>query len=277
MPKGYAIHIGLNFVDPQYYDGEWDGKLNFCVKDAEAMADITKSKEYTKSIPLHNENATREKVGRALIRMSEHCQPDDILVLTYSGHGGSLPDLNGDEEDKVDETWCLYNGHLIDDELNNLYAMFQEGVRIFVISDSCHSGTVTRYQPSRADALFEEMIKKSGLAQKSMSPHDARLAYLKNKAFYDTILKADKTDLSKVKASVKLLSGCQDNQKSYEGWGHGVLTERILETWDKGNYCGNYKRFHQRIVAEMPDYQSPNLFDTGKTNPGFDAQTPFEI
>ena len=277
MSKGYGIHIGLNYVNPKYYDGDWDGKLSFCVKDAEAMEALVTKEKYHQTIPLYNENATRENVGRALVDMSKTCQPEDILVLTYSGHGGSLPDKNGDEEDRVDETWCLYNGHMIDDELNNLYALFQEGVRIFVISDSCHSGTVSRIQSNRIDELFTRMIKESGLIQKSMTGHQARISYLKNKAYYDAILNANKRDLSDVKASVKLLSGCQDNQKSYEGWGHGVLTERVMEVWDKGRYRGNYARFHQRIVAEMPDYQSPNLFDTGKKNPAFDAQKPFEI
>jgi hypothetical protein len=29
--------------------------------------------------------------------------PGDIFLLTYSGHGGQLPDLNNDEPDNIDE------------------------------------------------------------------------------------------------------------------------------------------------------------------------------
>jgi len=68
----------------------------------------------------------------------------DIFFLTYSGHGGQLPDKNGDEPDGQDETWCLYDGQLVDDELYAKWAKFKPGVRIFVLSDSCHSGSVVK-------------------------------------------------------------------------------------------------------------------------------------
>ena len=73
-------------------------------------------------------------------------------MLSYSGHGGQLPDLNDDEPDQEDETWCLYDGQVVDDELNELYSQFRQGVRILVFSDSCHSGSVAK------QAFFKDMI-----------------------------------------------------------------------------------------------------------------------
>ena len=32
--------------------------------------------------------------------------PEDMFLITYSGHGGSVVDLSGDEPDFRDETWC---------------------------------------------------------------------------------------------------------------------------------------------------------------------------
>jgi metacaspase-1 len=46
--------------------------------------------------------------------------------------------------DKKDETWCLYDGELIDDELYNELGGFAAGVRVLVLSDGCHSGSVVR-------------------------------------------------------------------------------------------------------------------------------------
>ena len=55
-----------------------------------------------------------------------------------------MRDVTGEEADKRDETWCLFDSQLIDDELYFELAKFASGVRILVLSDSCHSGTVTR-------------------------------------------------------------------------------------------------------------------------------------
>ena len=62
-------------------------------------------------------------------------------MLSDSGHGGQVPDKNDDEPDAQDETWCLYDGELLDDETYSLLSELSEGVRILVFSDSCHSGT----------------------------------------------------------------------------------------------------------------------------------------
>ncbi len=68
----------------------------------------------------------------------------DIYFLTYSGHGGQVPDTNGEgESDSSDETWLAYDRQIVDDELYELWAKFKPGVRIVVLSDSCHSGPST--------------------------------------------------------------------------------------------------------------------------------------
>ncbi len=39
MPRGIPLHIGLNAVDPQQYQG-WSGHLNACEADAQDMKAI---------------------------------------------------------------------------------------------------------------------------------------------------------------------------------------------------------------------------------------------
>lgn len=68
----------------------------------------------------------------------------DIFMITYSGHSGQAPDESGDEQDLTDETWCLYDGQLIDDELFIAWSAFRPRIRVVVLADSCHSGSVTR-------------------------------------------------------------------------------------------------------------------------------------
>src|SRR5688500_19498444 len=88
--------------------------------------------------------ATSSAVISAIGQASRSLTSGDILLLTYSGHGGQFDDVNGDEDDGQDETWVLWDRQVLDDELYSLWSQFAAGVRIFVLSDSCHSGTVLR-------------------------------------------------------------------------------------------------------------------------------------
>src|SRR5690349_18204302 len=95
--------------------------------------------------------ATADSVIAAIGQASNDLGPQDILFLTYSGHGGQVADEAGDEDDGKDETWVLYDRQLVDDELYALWAKFQPGVRIIMLSDSCHSGTMARMVAAYAE------------------------------------------------------------------------------------------------------------------------------
>ena len=142
MAFGFALTIGLNSVNPKHYEG-WSGELNACEADAQDMAGIAKSQGF-KVTTLLTKTATRARVMGQIKNAARRLKSGDIFMLSYSGHGGQLPDINDDEPDAQDETWCLYNGELVDDELYALWGKFALGVRILVFSDSCHSGTVVK-------------------------------------------------------------------------------------------------------------------------------------
>ena len=119
MENGIALTIGLNAVDPHHYQG-WEGNLNACEADAEDMAEIAASENFQVDTLL-TKDATRENVIAKISKAAAKLTSGAIFMLSYSGHGGHLPDKNGDEIDAQDETWCLYDGQIVDDELNNLY------------------------------------------------------------------------------------------------------------------------------------------------------------
>ena len=147
---------------------------------------------------LLREDATRKTVLTVLREAAEALDKHSMLLLSYSGHGGYVPDLNGDDLDGQDETWCLYDGQLIDDELYELWATFRAGVRILVVSDSCHSGTMTKNIVNRQH--YSEQSPK-------YQPHAyAANTYLRNKHMYDRIL-LKKRDPTKIAATVRLLVG----------------------------------------------------------------------
>lgn len=271
MPKGFSLHIGLNFVDPKHYQG-WDGELAACEADAEDMVAIATANGF-ESQSLITKKATRKAVKDALTKLSKTLVDGDILLLSYSGHGGQLPDKNGDEKDDMDETWCLWDGELSDDELYKLYGKFQEGVRILIFSDSCHSGTVSRDLLQQAAPLI-----KDTRVYRAMPEAVALRTYRANKVFYDDIAaEASKEKDKPIGASIILISGCQDNQLSQDGVFNGLFTGQMLKTWREGTFKGNYKKFHKTILRTMPPDQSPALTMVGKPNAAFMGQKPFTI
>jgi hypothetical protein len=138
-----SLHIGLNGVDPARYDG-WDGKLNGCENDARSMTAIAERDGFS-STQLLTAHATTANVLSAISAAAQQMASGDVFLLSYAGHGGQVPNVSGDDEvDEQDETWVLYDRMLIDDELQQAFSEFAPGVDIVVLSDSCHSGTVTR-------------------------------------------------------------------------------------------------------------------------------------
>jgi hypothetical protein len=281
MAKGIAVHIGLNRVDPHHYGG-WSGPLIACEADAEDMASLARAEGYA-TRTLLTKGATRAAVYGALHQAASTLGAGDILLLTYSGHGGQLPDVNGDEADLQDETWCLYDGELIDDELGMVWSSFAAGVRVLVLSDSCHSGSVTRqaYETLARGAAGQRPVPRGragAAAEFRAMPDDvARRTYHRNRETYRRIARAVPATMPPVRCSVRLISGCQDNQLSQDGAFNGLFTATLLRVWSDGAFEGNYGRFHKDIVRLMPPTQSPNHLVTGVPNEAYDQQRPFRI
>ena len=278
MAKGISLHIGLNAVSAAAYGG-WSGKLNACEADANDMEALAKSRGF-KTTKLLTKAGTRKKALAAIKSAATALTSGDIFFLTYSGHGGQLPDMNGDETDNQDETWCLYDGELVDDDLNQALCAFKAGVRVVVLSDSCHSGTATRAIERKAngttfDAAAQVMRDANGVALRMMPPAYLLGAYYAQKKTYDKILKRPAPPAPK--ASVLLISGCQDDQTSADGDFNGLFTGTLKSVWGNGAFTGAYKAFHKAIVAKMPADQKPALFQTGAANAPFIAQPPFTV
>ena len=271
MSKGISLHLGLNAVDPRHYQG-WAGELMACEADAGDMLLIAKSRGFTPKT-LMTKEATRNAVLAEMAAAAKTLKSGDIFFLTYSGHGGQVPDADGDESDGLDETWCLFDGQLIDDEIFSSLAAFPAGVRIFVLSDSCHSGTVLK------DAVLSEVAEVPATRYRAMPPDVVQRTYLANKDFYDQI----GTDprhrgaLENVKASALLISGCQDNQLSADGAFNGRFTGTLKNIWNGGKFRGDYRKFHRSIVAKMPRDQTPNYFTVGQHSRTFEGEQPFKV
>lgn len=291
MPKGYSLHLGLNSVDTGAYGG-WDGLLRACEADAHDMDALAKSLGYKRKVLLTKE-ATSANVVDEMLRLARKLTPADILFLTYSGHGGQIPDATSEEDDKYDETWCLYDRQLIDDELYRMFGLFKPGVRIIVLSDSCHSGTVTRARVTASlpahNAAIRELARsvqpRNGGTEireetrTRAAPLEVTLEnYNKNRDEYISLQAASAGAEQRAPAAqVVLISGCQDNQESLDGSKNGLFTGTLKRVWDSGKFKGSYRLFHRTIVSRMPPTQLPNLYRAGTVTPDFMNQKPFSI
>lgn len=267
MATGISVHIGVNDVDPNHYGG-WSSPLKACENDANDMHTLAAGAGFRSRL-LVAADATRGAVTGVIEAAADELAAGDIFFLTFAGHGGQLKDMDGDEADGKDETWVLYDGQLLDDELSVLWAAFDPGVRILVLSDSCHSGSVSKGEGEDDD-------DDDGEARHM--PRGAALeTQKKNYEFYDNIQFSLPDPRPDITATVRLISGCQDNQKSKERDGNGDFTRALKKLWAEGGYDGDYASFHRAIQGSMPTKQQPNHLVLGKSNADYDDERPFTV
>jgi hypothetical protein len=312
--KGVALIFGLNEVDPGHYGSSMP--LRGCHADAHDLEAILSARGLSCTTFLSRE-ATSGVLMDRLARAARELGPGDLLVLCYSGHGGQVPNTNGDDEaDDMDETWCMFDREVVDDELFGAFSRFGAGVRILVLSDSCHSGTVVRMREAdaawragaaihRADvaapvaasarsdgrrgSLLHEPPERDGPRAPGTPEDDVPVPraipldacmdiYNRNRVLYDTIQSSNPLgDRAGCAASVLLISGCQDHQLSGDLPSNGVFTGTLKRVWNNGGFDGTHRQFHAAIAARMPSHQQPNLFTVGAAAEGFVGQRPFTI
>ncbi|MBW8086705.1 caspase family protein [Streptomyces hygroscopicus subsp. hygroscopicus] len=284
MATGLSVHIGLNQVDPAAYDG-WSGELGAGEQDAVDMARLADAAGFDVTDPLLSGAAIAETVTATLEAAAARLAEGDILFLSYAGHGGQVPDLNHDETgDRLDETWVLYDRQLVDDELFELFGKFAKGVRIWLLSDSCHSGTVAgrlaeTLSAQELDRRFRTVEPEEvGRRIRAMPQSVQSAVYRRDRDAYDRIQNTRTAkDLTRIDASVLKISGCQDNQTSADGIVNGLFTGTLLEVWRDGAFAGSYRGLHREVVRRMPPDQTPDFVQAGVANPAFVRQRPFTI
>jgi hypothetical protein len=144
-----ALIVGINYV------GTAD-ELNGCINDAERIASslvgfktTTMLTDYTLMKP------TKYNVLLELAKMLHGAVSGDCLLFTFSGHGSQVFDITGDEADGKDEgLFTIDSALIVDDELSMIIKFYlKPGVTLFVLTDCCHSGTVTDLKYNYIDYL----------------------------------------------------------------------------------------------------------------------------
>lgn len=71
---------------------------------------------------------------------------EDFMVFYFYGHGGQVPDKNGDEKidnknDFEDETLVMQDNHVLDDQIYSILMKYKTKAKILFIVECCNSGT----------------------------------------------------------------------------------------------------------------------------------------
>jgi hypothetical protein len=260
----YALCIGIND-----YPGT-GSDLAGCVNDVRDWSTLLQKKGFA-VLQIIDKKATGKNIRSAIGSTIGGAKSGDIVVIQYSGHGSYVPDQNGDEPDGTDECICPYDinskGPITDDELFELYSGKQTGVKLLVISDSCHSGTVAKFAPITTPPTMK-----------------GRGAPARKVRFLPPATFLSKRDIGKLgigrglrrsnppgRYAALLMAGCQDTEYSYDasfqGRPNGAFTFVAIRALSGLSPKASYKQWYQAIRKALPSQQypqSPNLYGTSR-------------
>lgn len=226
-----AICVGIN-----NYPGTAND-LNGCVNDANDWSSLLNTYGFETNIIL-NEQATQNNILEAFENLITEAKNGDVVVFTYSGHGTSVMDTSGDENDSYDEALYVYDGPIIDDKFRAILTNSNKDVQIIVITDSCFSGTVTRIV--------------------ALDP--AKPRYFKTDTIPPTaVLKKRFLSKSSEESMIELLlSGCSDSEYSYDayinGRWNGAMTANAISIIDPEQ---TYNEFYTKLRTILPSAEYP--------------------
>lgn len=239
LPK-FAVLVGIT----DYKSLNNVGSLKGCLNDVRDMRQKLISDfgfAPQNILVLENKAATHDAIVNAFrTQLRDHARsnPSGTFLFYFSGHGSVTEDKNGDERindpnDTQDETLLAYDGDLVDDHIDILCREVRSVPHftgtLTTITDSCHSGTVTRQATRPGDPVVRS------------APEDAARPHSR----LTSGLQIEGADVSA--GSLVAFSGCLDTQMSEEHEYyvpdpkkkgalipevHGTLTHHLLAAMD---------------------------------------------
>ena len=260
-----ALCIGINNYPGTHMD------LAGCVNDANAWEAELKRRNFAVT-KLLDAQATKAAMVEGFKTVIGGAASRDLVVITYSGHGTYVPDASGDEIDGLDEGLCPCDiqtggGALLDDEIHALFAARKGGVRLVLISDSCHSGTVTRAAAPDPDA--DDVPRARFLPMGNWMPADKLPRGASGKPLTTMPVATGASPLGKAmsrRSGDLLLAGCKEgpNNFSYDariqGRPIGAFTYYALKTLKALPATATYAQWHAAMTpACLPSASYPQI------------------
>lgn len=183
-----ALLFGLNYENTY-------NELNGCINDANNISNFIQNFGFKKdNINIYTDDTEIKPTASNIITLItdflKNALDNDLLFLYYSGHGSYTYDSGGDELDKKDEVIVSLDLFGIkDDDLKNIIKNYlKKNVTLFCLFDCCNSGSILDMKYQYLESLNYN---------------------LNNNTISDT------NDIE-TNGNVVLISGCRDEQYSYE-------------------------------------------------------------
>lgn len=258
-PTRRALLIGIGqYLHPRMTPLR--GSLN----DVEAMSTVLRERfgfPPENITILRNEQATRDGILAALAALVTSTQTDDIVVISYHGHGSQMTARASDEPDALDETLVPYdsgrgseeNRDITDDELHSfLLQLRQITAHLTLIFDSCHSGSITRDSFGVAARVVEsDRRPPAALPPLSSAALAGRAAREMGKS---------------LGAGYVCLSSCADDEIAFEhrsqGLHHGALTYFLTRALAAGQPGTTWRDIFEQVSIQVTAHkwrQHPQL------------------
>ena len=241
------------------------------------------------------ELATHDAILRELAEIAAKATKDDFVFLQFSGHGSYQPATDADvtEQDGRDEIFLAADTRMADGGStmpnvitdNEFAAAFtairKTGATLWLVFDSCHSGTITRGAPGEDDLVMREIkptdlgIPQSAFAEAEANDADEtmRAAPLSAATFEEeaglgnmvAFFAAQSTETTPEKGyEVTLEDGTTVKQN------YGVFTHTIFSAMAR-NPAMTYRQLAQSILAS---YAAGNML---KPTPLFEGSLDMPV
>ncbi|HZY67936.1 MAG TPA: caspase family protein, partial [Devosia sp.] len=241
------------------------------------------------------ELATKEAILRELGEIAAKAQKGDFVFLQFSGHGSYQPATDADttEQDARDEIFLAADTKMADgakfmpnvitdNEFADAFtAIRKTGATLWLVFDSCHSGTITRGAPGEEDLVMREIkptelgipesaFAEGGAVEEAEATRAAPLSaavYEKTAELGDMVafFAAQSTETTPEKGyEVTLADGSVVKQN------YGVFTHTIFAAMAK-NPAMTYRQLAQSVLAS---YAAGNML---KPTPLFEGSLDMPI
>lgn len=254
-----ALLCGLNYIGTP-------NELFGCINDTNNIKNLLEREPFNYNYfniltDKTNKKPIRKNILSELTNLLVYSNEGDRLFFLYSGHGTCTADLNGDESDRQDELIVPLDANsigtcILDDDIKKIITKYlKKGVTLFMLFDSCFSGTIV-------DLKYNFLVG-NGSGTDSL---------IENSNSIETL------------GQIIVISGCKDSQTSadayvtYSGKNmySGAMTYSFLKTiQDLGtNIALNNLVTNMRIVLSSEGYEQIPQLSSG-TNIDINMTIPF--